>query len=183
MSFRILSVCLEKRDSFTVDWNVMPQAARTAGSEVARCRLPPRHHHCAASNLPDQRESDGGTAENQERLPGNPIRGAGFGCAAKPARENPQRVCVPVSQSRTHQSRQRAEYAPPGAEAGGAALCEVPRSVAPLCQVHDKKIWRFFSTSKSQLRTAIPNWLYQYTLSCYARSFFIFSTISTLLSG
>lgn len=53
----------------------------------------------------------------------------------------------------------------------------------PLCQVHDKKIWRFFSTSKSQLRTAIPNWLYQYTLSCYVRSFFIFSTISTLLSG
>lgn len=28
-----------------------------------------------------------------------------------------------------------------------------------------------FSTSKSQLRTAIPNWLYQYTLSCYVRSF------------
>ena len=57
------------------------------------------------------------------------------------------------------------------------------RFATPLCQVHDKKIWRFFSTSKSQLRTAIPNWLYQYTLSCYVRSFFIFSTISTLLSG
>lgn len=29
---------------------------------------------------------------------------------------------------------------PPGAEAGGAALCEVPRSAAPVCQAHDKKI-------------------------------------------
>ncbi|WP_069988331.1 tyrosine-type recombinase/integrase [Massilioclostridium coli] len=53
----------------------------------------------------------------------------------------------------------------------------------PYVKSTTKKYGDFFSTSKSQLRTAIPNWLYQYTLSCYARSFFIFSTISTLLSG
>ncbi len=31
----------------------------------------------------------------------------------------------------------------------------------PYVKSTTKKIWRFFSTSKSQLRTAIPNWLYQ----------------------
>ena len=53
----------------------------------------------------------------------------------------------------------------------------------PYVKSTTKKYEDFFLTSKSQLRTAIPNWLYQYTLSCYARSFFIFSTISTLLLG
>ena len=48
------------------------------------------------TNLPDQRESGGGPTENQERLPGDPW-GAGPGRTAKPARENPQRVCVPLS--------------------------------------------------------------------------------------
>ena len=70
-----------------------------------------------------------------------------------------------------------------GAKVAGVKRIRIHDLRHPYVKSTTKKYGGFFSTSKSQLRTAIPNWLYQYTLSCYVRSFFIFSTISTLLSG
>ena len=94
---------------------------------MARCRFQPGHHHRAAADFQNRWEGGGSPAENQERLPGDSFGGTGSGRAAKPARENPQRVCVPFSQRRAHLAGQCSEYAPPGAETGGVALCAVPR--------------------------------------------------------
>ena len=69
-----------------------------------------------------------------------PLGEQALAATAKPARENPQRVCISLSQWRAYLAGQRAEYAPPGAEAGRAALCAVPRPAPPVCQAHDKKI-------------------------------------------
>ena len=81
------------------------------------------------ANRPDQRRNRGSSTENQERLP-DAAPGRGHDSCPKTAEEKSrqQPLGIPLAYWRPDFSGQCPPHAPPGAEAGGIASGQVPRS-------------------------------------------------------